>query len=73
LLKVITAKNKGSYGITKGILEGFYRRQGFQTAYSESLDVHRQLWTTSKNGAFSFIIFILLFYSDLFYCILILL
>jgi hypothetical protein len=73
LLKVITAKNKGSYGITKGILEGFYRRQGFQTAYSESLDVQRQLWTTAKNGAFSFIIFILLFYSDLFYCILILL
>jgi len=73
LLKVITAKNKGFYGITKGILEGFYRRQGFQTAFSESLDVQRQLWTTAKNGAFSFIIFILLFYSDLFYCILILL
>jgi len=62
LLKVIKAKNKDSCGITKGILEGFYRRQGFQTAFPESLDVQRQLWTTASNGAFSFIIFILLFF-----------
>lgn len=55
LYQVLVTKNKSSIdGITKGILEGFYRRQGLLVKNTESLDVLRANWTTSGNGAYLF-------------------
>ena len=56
LYQVLVTKNKSSmHGITSGILEGFYRRQGLLVKNTESLDVLRANWTTSGNGAFFWI------------------
>jgi len=56
LYQVLVTKNKKSSidGITKGILDGFYLRQGLLVKNTESLDVLRANWTTSANGAYLF-------------------
>jgi hypothetical protein len=54
---VLQSKNNSRKGLTKGVLYGFYRRQGLQTTHTEAIDVDRLKWTTAANGECIYIYF----------------
>lgn len=47
---VLKAKNKSYEGLTKGMLNGFFRRHGLQSTHTEAIDVERLNWTTAAHG-----------------------